>query len=64
MPSQEINKIMRKTILIVLSIFILTSSCKKDDPIYDINQIQKGRRKVCCHLIHRLVLLRGIISGH
>ena len=35
-------KIMRKTILIVLSVFMSISSCKKDDPIYDINQIQSN----------------------
>ena len=35
-------KIMRKTILIILSVFMLISSCKKDDPIYDINQIQSN----------------------
>ena len=33
-------KIMRKTILIVLSVFMSISSCNKDDPIYDINQIE------------------------
>ena len=35
-------KIMRKTILIVLAVFMSISSCKKDDPIYDINQIQSN----------------------
>ena len=34
-------KIMRKTILIVFSVLIF-SSCAKDEPIYDINQIQSN----------------------
>ena len=35
-------KIMRKTILIVLAVFMSISSCKKDDPIYDVNQIHSN----------------------
>ena len=35
-------KIMRKTILIMLSVFMSVSSCKKDDPIYDVNQIHSN----------------------
>jgi len=35
-------KIMKKAILIVLSVFMSISACKKDDPIYDINQIQSS----------------------
>jgi len=33
---------MKKAILIVLSVFMSISACKKDDPIYDINQIQSS----------------------
>ena len=33
---------MKKAILIVLSVFMSISACKKDDPIYDINQIQSN----------------------
>lgn len=31
---------MKKIIILLLAIFFTISSCKKDDPIYDINQIQ------------------------
>lgn len=31
---------MKKIIMLLLAIFFTISSCKKDDPIYDINQIQ------------------------
>ena len=30
----------KNNLLIVFSVFMSISSCKKDDPIYDINQIQ------------------------
>ena len=33
---------MKKAVLILGTIFISISSCKKDDPIYDINHIQSN----------------------